>query len=444
MLARSIMRNTIPILFVAATVLVGCQSPSTVHTQTAAATVAAPAPFRPMLITTLGTNTTSDGAWQIVVSDPSLGLSHSAAAHGEGWTGSGWITTSFPYPTGMTGPNTGWTAQAGWFVFIESNFRVWAYDGDRLLMLQTYTPSTNGAAMVSYYSPRFPCAVPTDVVSRLSEKAQKVIQSHAMETLSQTGPLPLDKTTEIRGQILVSDNGKIQKTGEAPIWVYDATNVQLTANIALPDFGGRTRQDLARIRANYPGVLLVLSNYNSALQKADAAEMEYRTVNGKYWDKKNALKGQTSGPDYKEVQKLEAETKNASDKRWRARDDEDDQGELIFYWFNINPGILYASLPPPLTVAETDKNGNFNFTLQQSKNVLLAVHIQGSINGQPGHYFWLLPVSSETKSNNVVLNSENVRYTKSDSELKPVQIFVLDAGVIPGTPHRIRDTQQTR
>ena len=37
------------------------------------------------------------------------------------------------------------------------------------------------------------------------------------------------KTVKITGQILVSDGGKIQKTGLAPVWIYDATNVQLTA-----------------------------------------------------------------------------------------------------------------------------------------------------------------------------------------------------------------------
>jgi len=161
------MRYTIPILFVAATLLAGCQSPPVPG---GFQPTAAPPPFQPLLITTTGTNTTSDGAWQIVVSNPRLDFSHSR--------GSGWTTPSFPYPTGMIGTNTGWTTHTGWFVFVESDFRVWAYDGDRLLMLHTYTPDGNGAAMRSYISPRLPCAVPADVFSRLSEPAQKVIQSH--------------------------------------------------------------------------------------------------------------------------------------------------------------------------------------------------------------------------------------------------------------------------
>ncbi len=163
------MRNIIPILFVAATVLVGCQSSSMVHTQTAAATVKAPAPFRPTLITMLGTNTTPDGTWQIGVSETSLDLSRSAAAHGEGWTSTGWLTTGLDW----------WRCHAGWFVFTESESKVWAYDGDREVILLTYASSGKNSSSTIYDShARFPCAVPADVVSRLSEPARRIIHSH--------------------------------------------------------------------------------------------------------------------------------------------------------------------------------------------------------------------------------------------------------------------------
>ena len=163
------MRNIIPILIAAATVLVGCQSRSLVHPQTAAPTVAGAPPFRPMLMTTLGTHTSSDGTWRIGVSERSLDLARSAAAHGEGWTSSGWTTTGF----GTASP---WTAHAGWFVFIESESRVWAFDGDRLLILETYRSSGRNSSSTIYES-RFPCAVPGEVFSRLPERKQKEVQS---------------------------------------------------------------------------------------------------------------------------------------------------------------------------------------------------------------------------------------------------------------------------
>jgi len=163
------MRNTVPILFAAATVLAGCQSSPSAHNQTTSATVAATAPFRPMLIKTLGTNTTPDGLWRIGVAETSLDLSHSTAAHGEGWTTTGWTTTGLDW----------WKCHAGWFVFTESESNVWAYDGDRKVILMTYASSGKHSASTIYDSHhRFPCAVPADVLSRLSEPAQMIIKSH--------------------------------------------------------------------------------------------------------------------------------------------------------------------------------------------------------------------------------------------------------------------------
>jgi hypothetical protein len=256
-----------------------------------------------------------------------------------------------------------------------------------------------------------------------------------------TGCATAPWTVTISGQILVSDAGKVQKTGLAPIWIYDATNVQSSANIPLPNFGGRSRADLTRIRDNYPGVLTVCSNYQATLDRAAAAELKYEDLNQKFWNKKNSLNGRTNGPDFDAVQQLGAEAKKASDERWVAVDQSDDVRELIFYWFNVNPGILYAGLPEPLMVAQTDKNGNFNVTLPKSKNILMVAHIQGSLNGRPGHYFWLLPVSL-AGTNVIVLNSANVCQAKKESELKPTQVLVLNSGFGLATPRRVRDTRQ--
>jgi hypothetical protein len=164
------LRYITSIIFVAATVLVGCHSPSLVHTQTADPIAPALPPFRPLLIATLGTNTTPDGTWRIGVSETSLDLSRSAAAHGDGWTSSGWTTTGF----GTASP---WTAHPGWFVFTENESRAWAYDGDRSLILLTYASSGRNSSS-TVYDNRYPCAVPAEVFSRLSEPAQKSIQTH--------------------------------------------------------------------------------------------------------------------------------------------------------------------------------------------------------------------------------------------------------------------------
>jgi len=166
------MRHVIAIAFVAATVLAGCHSPSMGHTQTATSAVPARPLFHPMLINTLGTRTTPDGAWRIEVSDTSLDLSRSHAySDGQGSNGSGWTTTRIVAPTAET---AGWTPQANWFVFVESQNNVWAYDGDRMLILETITSTGNNSKGATYYS-RFPCGVPTEVFSRLSEPTRKAV-----------------------------------------------------------------------------------------------------------------------------------------------------------------------------------------------------------------------------------------------------------------------------
>ncbi|MCX6925159.1 MAG: hypothetical protein NT154_18395 [Verrucomicrobia bacterium] len=147
-----------------------------VDIQTAAPAVAARPPFHPMLITTFGTH--PDGSWKIRVAEDSIDLGD----------------------IGFTPDSHGWRAQAGWFVFIESDYpalglylaraevsRVWAYDGDRRLHLHTATSNgSNSLAGAIYYGvfrgtnfdSNFPCAVPSEVISHLPEQRQKQIQTH--------------------------------------------------------------------------------------------------------------------------------------------------------------------------------------------------------------------------------------------------------------------------
>lgn len=116
---------------------------------------------------------------------------------------------------------------------------------------------------------------------------------------------------KISGQILVSHAGKIQKTGLAPIWVYDATNSQLTASLTLPDFGRRGRKDWERIVAVYTNSLNVYSNYEQLSQLPPRAQSNRVAVAEEYLARKQELNGKTSGPDFEAVQQLEAKFKKA-------------------------------------------------------------------------------------------------------------------------------------
>src|SRR5439155_8873312 len=142
--------------------------PATIQTKMAPSTVAARLPFRPMLISVPGARTTPDGIWRIEVSEASLAISHSnESSDGKALKRSGWITVS---------PDR-WKAQPGWFVFIENESRVWSYDGDRRLMLQTETSSGNNSQGATYSS-RFPCPVPPEVYARIPEPAKTTIKRH--------------------------------------------------------------------------------------------------------------------------------------------------------------------------------------------------------------------------------------------------------------------------
>src|SRR5690349_16982989 len=128
------MRTIIPTLLVAAAILAGCHSPSVNHTQPTAS-AKAPSQFHPMFITTLGTHATPDGSWRVSASEASLELSRSMSDKGEGWTTSGWSTDGWH----SDDKPAWWTAHEGWFVFVESASRAWAYSGDGQLKLVQYS-----------------------------------------------------------------------------------------------------------------------------------------------------------------------------------------------------------------------------------------------------------------------------------------------------------------
>jgi hypothetical protein len=147
------MRNIVLIFFIAVTV----------HSQTAAPTAPAKPAFHSTLIDTLGsTPFPTYGRWQIGITPPGhyIDLSYHELPE-DGWSTPAWS---------IIAPD-GWKVHPGWFVFIENETRAWAYDGDRLLILDIETPSKKAT-----YTRRFPCAVPPEVFSRLSEAAQKDVK----------------------------------------------------------------------------------------------------------------------------------------------------------------------------------------------------------------------------------------------------------------------------
>ena len=176
------MRHNIPVLLAAATVLGGCHSPSAAQRNAPTPVLAAPPPSQPLFITRLGTtNISPDRVWRVIVSPAgdAVEISNNQSSRfvgqvpqGAGGSVEVWSSISVPGPTA---DSPGWRAHPGWFVFVENASRVWVYDGDRYLCLET----DSGPDSAFYPTPRgFPCPVPAQVFSRLSEGAQKSIDRH--------------------------------------------------------------------------------------------------------------------------------------------------------------------------------------------------------------------------------------------------------------------------
>jgi hypothetical protein len=113
-----------------------------------------------MLITNAGTHTAPGGNWRVEVrvEDGSLHISR--------------------LRPGMTSTTCvgGWTAQPGWFAFVESGSRVWAFDGVRHLSLTAHESQTAiSETLISYGPDRFPCELPYAVASRLPEEFCRTI-----------------------------------------------------------------------------------------------------------------------------------------------------------------------------------------------------------------------------------------------------------------------------
>ncbi|MHC1767398.1 MAG: hypothetical protein AB9869_24490 [Verrucomicrobiia bacterium] len=76
-----------------------------------------------------------------------------------------------------------WRTEAGAFVFVEDDERLWVYDGQRNLLLFAYT----GETFSTYGPQRFPCTVPKEVTERI-ESNKKAQPSNAPTTATQPNP----------------------------------------------------------------------------------------------------------------------------------------------------------------------------------------------------------------------------------------------------------------
>jgi hypothetical protein len=117
-------------------------------------------------ITTFGEISSSDCPWAVRVSDTNQTL-HISYRYDTATNSLGSVSVASP---------SEWRAKSGWFVFIESNERIWAYDGGSSLFLEVAKPAKLGPTCTSYGPRSFPCPVPAEVFARLTPEAQKAIK----------------------------------------------------------------------------------------------------------------------------------------------------------------------------------------------------------------------------------------------------------------------------
>ena len=116
-------------------------------------------------ITTFGGVSSSDCPWVVSVSDTNQAFHISYRYSGTNYSGS--LNSDSP---------SNWKAKTGWFVFIESDARIWAYDGGSGLDLLAVKFEKLDPTLTSYGSVSFPCSVPAEVFARLTPEAQKAIK----------------------------------------------------------------------------------------------------------------------------------------------------------------------------------------------------------------------------------------------------------------------------
>lgn len=117
-------------------------------------------------ITTFGEISSSDCPWSASVSATNQAF-HISYRYAPDTNSSTSISVDSP---------SDWKAKPGWFVYIESDARVWAYDGGSSLFLQVATVEKRRQTCTSYGSRSFPCPVPVVVMERLSPEARKAIK----------------------------------------------------------------------------------------------------------------------------------------------------------------------------------------------------------------------------------------------------------------------------
>jgi len=155
------MKSLVPIVAAVAALSVACRHTS-FHTQQAKDVASHPLHDErpvPMLFTDFGVHTSADGHWRVEVHE-----------HKE------LVVVRLGRGVSSSHRVIGWQAHTDWFAVIDTESRVWVFDGLQNLTLVTWTTTGPVSETLAFYGPRrFPVAPPQEVASLLPQDFAQMI-----------------------------------------------------------------------------------------------------------------------------------------------------------------------------------------------------------------------------------------------------------------------------
>jgi hypothetical protein len=128
------------------------------------------------LIETYGHYAPSDAPWLVDVSSGSITLGHGAVDGTASSNSAGPLKLKIKsHITAAVSPK--WTAHAGWFVFVESPQKIWAYDGAESLLFDETTPHDGVTSQLEKSFDTIPEMPPEAVFVKLPEKMQEALRA---------------------------------------------------------------------------------------------------------------------------------------------------------------------------------------------------------------------------------------------------------------------------
>lgn len=163
------MRNIIILLSLSAAFLTSCSR------QSDSAPTQPPADAPRVFLTNFGTLSPERSLFSVRVDESNACVVASIPKSDLAFHDAGKVTTfSTSGSASLKTPN--WHPQTGWFAYIDTDERVWVYDGQTNLIIYEATKTNDAPIFAAYDTKTYPRSVPSEVRSRLSTVMQQLLE----------------------------------------------------------------------------------------------------------------------------------------------------------------------------------------------------------------------------------------------------------------------------